>query len=258
MSLRAAWERNALAWAQWARAPMHDSYWRFHRDQFLALLPPPRRLALDLGCGEGRLSRDLKTRGYRVVGVDSSPTLARLAREADPEIDVYVTDAVALPFAGGTFDLLVAFMSLHDVTDLPEAVREVARVLERGGRLCLAIVHPLNSAGKFESEDPASPFTIRGSYLEPFRYADEIERDGLRMRFESEHRPLTAYFDALQEAGLLVEALRAPTLTPSRCPASGRIGHGAAGQLVSPGDSEREPPPGPIHNSCQYLCRGQD
>ena len=58
MSLRAAWERNALAWAQWARAPMHDSYWRFHRDQFLALLPPPRRLALDLGCGEGRLSRE--------------------------------------------------------------------------------------------------------------------------------------------------------------------------------------------------------
>jgi len=188
---------------------MHDSYWRFHRDQFLALLPPPRRLALDLGCGEGRLSRDLKTRGYRVVGVDSSPTLARLAREADPEIDVYVTDAVALPFASGTFDLLVAFMSLHDVTDLPEAVREVARVLERGGRLCLAIVHPLNSAGTL------SPFTIRGSYLEPFRYADEIERDGLHMRFESEHRPLAAYFDALQQAGLLVEALREPPLPDS-------------------------------------------
>jgi SAM-dependent methyltransferase len=215
MSLRAAWERNALAWAQWARAPMHDSYWRFHRDQFLALLPPPRRLALDLGCGEGRLSRDLRTRGYRIVGVDSSPTLVRLAREADPEIDAYVTDAGALPFADGTFDLLVAFMSLHDFTDLPEAVREAARVLERGGRLCLAIVHPLNSAGRFDSEDPASPFTIRGSYLEPFRYVDEIERDGLHMRFESEHRPLAAYFDALQGAGLLVEALREPPLPDS-------------------------------------------
>src|SRR5437879_6900851 len=71
MSLRAAWERNAIAWAQWARSPVHDSYWRFHRDQFLALLPPPRQLALDLGCGEGRLSRDLKTRGYRVVGAVS-------------------------------------------------------------------------------------------------------------------------------------------------------------------------------------------
>ena len=81
--------------------------------------------------------------------------------------------------------------------------------------LCLAIVHPLNSAGKFESEDPASPFTIRGSYLEPFRYADEIERDGLRMRFESAHRPLAAYVDALQQAGLLIEALREPPVPDS-------------------------------------------
>ncbi|TMA36985.1 MAG: methyltransferase domain-containing protein [Deltaproteobacteria bacterium] len=56
------------------------------RDQFLALLPPPRRLTLDLGCGEGRLSRDLETRGHRVVGVDGSPTLVRLAREADADI----------------------------------------------------------------------------------------------------------------------------------------------------------------------------
>src|SRR5262249_39126455 len=174
--------------------PDHDSYWRFHRDQFLALLPAPRRLALDLGCGEGRLSRDLKTRDYRVVAVDGSPTLARLAREADPEVDVYVADAAALPFADGAFDLVVAFMSLQDFTDLPGAVREATRVLERGGQLCLAIVHPINSAGKFESEDPASHFTIRGSYLQSFRYADEMERGGLRMRFESEHRPLAAYF----------------------------------------------------------------
>jgi len=215
MSLRAAWERNALAWAQWARAPMHDSYWRFHRDQFLPLLPPAGRRTLDLGCGEGRLSRDLKARDHRVVGVDSSPTLVQLAHEADPDIEVYVTDAATLPFAGGTFELVVAFMSLHDVTDLTETVHEVARVLVPQGRLCLAIVHPLNSAGRFEDDDPASPFTITGSYLEPFRYADDIEREGLHMRFESEHRPLAAYFDALERAGFLVEALREPALPDS-------------------------------------------
>jgi len=212
MTLRAAWERNAIAWATWARAPMHDSYWRFHRDQFLALLPPPGRMVLDVGCGEGRLARDLKARGYRVVGVDGSPTLVRLAHEADPEMPVNVGDAATLPFASATFDLVVAFMSLHDIVALEKAVREVGRVLEPGGRLCVAIVHPINSAGAFESDGPASPFTIRGSYLEPFRYVDEVERDGLSMRFESEHRPLAAYFDALERTGLLVDALREPSL----------------------------------------------
>jgi SAM-dependent methyltransferase len=191
---------------------MHDSYWRFHRDQFLALLPAPGRMVLDVGCGEGRLARDLKARGYRVVGVDGSPTLARLAHEADSEIPVQVGDAASLPFASATFDLVVAFMSLHDIVALDETVREIGRVLEPGGRVCVAIVHPINSAGAFESADPASPFTIRGSYLEPFRYVDEIEREGLGMRFESEHRPLAAYFRALERTGLLVDALREPLL----------------------------------------------
>src|SRR6185436_21110480 len=103
-------------------------------------------------------------------------------------------------------------MSLHDIVALEKAVREVGRVLEPGGRLCVAIVHPINSAGAFESDGPASPFTIRGSYLEPFRYVDEVERDGLHMRFESAHRPLAAYVDALQQAGLLIEALREPPI----------------------------------------------
>jgi hypothetical protein len=44
MTLRDDWEAHAGQWIRWARAPGHDSYWRFHRDQFLRLLPPPGRL----------------------------------------------------------------------------------------------------------------------------------------------------------------------------------------------------------------------
>ena len=45
------------------------------------------------------------------------------------------------------------------------------------------------------------------SYLEERRYADAVERDGLPMTFTSLHRPLEAYFDAIEWAGLLVERL---------------------------------------------------
>jgi ubiquinone/menaquinone biosynthesis C-methylase UbiE len=186
--LREAWEEHAAAFIAWAREPGHDSYWRFHRDAFLPLVPAPGRRTLDLGCGEGRLSRDLKALGHDVVGIDASPTMLAAAREADPAIQTRLADAAALPFADGAFDCVVAFMSLQDVDEFEAALRETARVLEPGGRLCLAIVHPINSAGRFESDDPASRYVIEGSYLDRFRYADAIERDDLEMTFVSDHR----------------------------------------------------------------------
>jgi SAM-dependent methyltransferase len=95
---------------------------------------------------------------------------------------------------------------------MPNVIREVARVLQPGGRLCLAIVHPLNSAGRFEQSACDAHFVIKGDYLGAFHYADMVERDGLTMAFHSRHRPVEAYFMALEKAGLLVEALREPSL----------------------------------------------
>lgn len=210
--LREAWEENAAAWVRWAREPGHDSYWRFHRDLFLELVPEPSGRTLDLGCGEGRLARDLASLGHDVVGVDASPTLIAAAREAAPEMELHVTDAAALPFADASFGLVVAFMSLQDVDDLAGAIRETTRVLARGGRLCLAIVHPLGSAGSFTERQAAAPFVIEGSYLGEATTDATFERDGLTMRFVSRHRPLQAYTEALAANGLLVERLREPAL----------------------------------------------
>ena len=210
--LSAGWEAEARRWIEWARAPGHDSYWRFHRDQFLDLLPAPGRLTLDIGCGEGRLARDLKKLGHRLIGIDSSPSLVAAARASDPAMDLHLADATALPLDDGCADLAIAFMSLQDIDDMPAAVAEAARTLEPGGRFCMAIVHPVNSAGSFEEAVADARFVIEGEYLHAFHYADEVERDGLTMRFNSRHRPLEAYFMALEQAGLLVEALREPAL----------------------------------------------
>jgi ubiquinone/menaquinone biosynthesis C-methylase UbiE len=206
--MRSAWEESAAGVIAWFRAPGHDSYWQYHRDQFLDLLPPPGRLTLDIGCGEGRLSRDLEARGHTVVALDASASMVAAAREADPEIETLLGDAADLPFPDGHADLAIAFMSLQDIDDAAGAIREAARVLEPGGRLCLAVVHPLGSSGRFDGDEPDSPFVIRGSYLQPFRYRDQMTREGYSVTFESEHRPIEWYFAALGAAGFLVESLR--------------------------------------------------
>jgi SAM-dependent methyltransferase len=210
--LGASWEAHAAEFIAWARKPGHDSYWRFHRDLFFELLPSPGRRTLDLGCGEGRLSRDLKARGHDVVGVDVSPTMLAAAREADSKIETHLADAATLPFVDGSFDCVAAFMSLQDVDDLRGAVREARRVLESGGRFCLAIVHPLNSAGEFAGDAYDSPFVISGSYLDETFYEDNVVRDALEITFVSAHRPLQAYTDEINDVGMQIERLREPAL----------------------------------------------
>jgi SAM-dependent methyltransferase len=207
MTLRDAWEAEARRWVAWARRPGHDSYWRFHRDRFLQLLPRAPRLTVDIGCGEGRLPRDLGARGYSVIGIDGSATLIEHAREADPHGDYRIADGAKLPLANASAELVTAFMSLHDMDDMQAAIAEAARVLTVGGCFCAAIVHPINSAGTFETRTADAPFIIRGSYFEDRQYADTVERDGLRMTFTSRHRPLQAYFDALATVGMPVERL---------------------------------------------------
>jgi ubiquinone/menaquinone biosynthesis C-methylase UbiE len=216
--LSRVWEGVAHQWAAWAREPGHDSYWRFHREAFFSLLPTPGRLTVDIGCGEGRVARDLKALGHNVMAFDVSPTLVQYAREADPAMTVQVADAAQLPIHDEVADLAIAFMSLQDVDDMPGAIGEIGRVLEPSGAACIALVHPINSSGTFESEHPDAPFVIKGSYLEPHVYQDQLERNGLAMTFTSRHWSLEAYAQAMERAGLVIEALREVPVDASSVP----------------------------------------
>ena len=97
MNTADSWETESGQWINWARRPGHESYWRCHRDQFLELLPSPGRRTIDIGCGEGRLTRHLKELGHRIVAVDASPSMVAAARELDPSVDVRIADASIIP-----------------------------------------------------------------------------------------------------------------------------------------------------------------
>lgn len=209
---RGHWERQARNWIAWTRQPGHDSYWYYGPDYFDQLVPPPGRATLDIGCGEGRVARDLKARGHRVTGVDTSPTLLEAARAADPDGTYVDAPATALPFEDATFDLAIAYNSLMDVDDMPATVAEAARVLEPGGKLCVSVTHPVNDAGAFTTQSADAPFVIEGSYLgDRRRFEAEFERGGLTMAFAGWAYSLEHYTRALEAAGLLVEKLREPS-----------------------------------------------
>jgi SAM-dependent methyltransferase len=177
---------------------------------------PPGRATLEIGCGEGRVARDLRDRGHRVIAVDASPTLIALAHETDPDGEYVVADAAALPFADASFDLVVAHNSLMDFDDLAGSVAEAARVLEPTGRFAIAVVHPLSDAGRWESRDPEARFVVSGSYFERRQLRERFERDGLEITFHGWVRPLEDYVRALELAGFVILRMREPALPAGR------------------------------------------
>jgi SAM-dependent methyltransferase len=199
-----AWEAKADEWSVWARTPRHDHFFvRLNWPAFARMLPAPSGRTLDVGCGEGRCGRELAATGHRVTGLDSSVTLAELARGGGGYEEVVCASATQMPFPDGEFSLAVAFMSLMDMDDPAAAIGEIARALEPGGYLCLAIVHPINR-----------PESALGDYFAEHRVAEEVERDGKRMIFEAAHRPLGSYAAALADAGFIIEQLTEPQATP--------------------------------------------
>jgi SAM-dependent methyltransferase len=211
VELKRFWDEQAEQWARFARKAGHDVYYeRFNLPPFLELVPPPGRRTLDLGCGEGRVGAKLGHLDHHVVGVDASARMVALARERH---EAHVADAADLPFDDGEFDLVVAFMSVMNFDDPEGAVAEVGRVLESGGRFCVAVVHPFDGSGRFDGDGPDARFVIQGSYFDPEPKQWTSDRDGIRVTFYDRPLPLERLFRAHEEAGLFVETVREPRPT---------------------------------------------
>ena len=118
------WDPEAERWVSWARTPGHDAYWYFRDHFFDEVLPPAGHQTVEIGCGEGRVARDLCAHGHHVTGTDSSERLLACARQEDSQSSYAVADGAALPFPDGCFDLAVAYNSLQVVSDMAGTVQE--------------------------------------------------------------------------------------------------------------------------------------
>jgi len=205
------WEPEAERWIEWTRSPGFDAYWTYSGAFFEEVLSPAGQRTLEVGCGEGRVARDLSVRGHSVVAIEPAKSLLAAARAAGSSGQQYaVADGTTLPFVDAVFDVVVAYNVLQVVDDLDLALSEAARVLVPGGHLCACVAHPVTDLGDV-SEDPRSPrLTIREHYFEPHRVDETVEIDGHAMTFRGWTHSLEGYSLALERAGFHLECIREP------------------------------------------------
>jgi ubiquinone/menaquinone biosynthesis C-methylase UbiE len=98
--------------------------------------PEPGASILEIGCGTGTNLQLFAEVGCRVAGIDLSPSMLDLARtKLGATADLHLGDAADMPFGDADFDLVVAFLTLHE---MPQASRiavvgELARVVSPDG-----------------------------------------------------------------------------------------------------------------------------
>lgn len=160
------------------------------------------RRVLEVGCGSAMCSRWLVGEGARPVALDLSAGMLRHARHgaADTGIQVNLVQAGAehLPFRNGCFDIaFTAFGAVPFVADSARVMREVARVLRRGGRWVFATTHP--TRWSFPDDPGPAGLTATMPYWDRTPYV-EYAADGTPSYVEH-HRTLSDRVREIAAAG---------------------------------------------------------
>lgn len=96
---------------------------------------PQNALIADIGCGPGQFSRYMVQKGFRVVGIDYSKEMIKIAGIKVPEVEFKYMDMRNLEFEENSFDgLLVAYSLIHiSSEDIPNTLKGFNKTLKSGG-----------------------------------------------------------------------------------------------------------------------------
>lgn len=166
-------------------------YGRLRARSVVPLLDASLR-TLDLGCGEGVFTRELRLRGMEVVGLDLDASAVAAARRnmglLGIEYEALCADAQDVPFEDGSFDQVISTDVLEHVPSPEQAMREVFRLLRPGGKFVATVPTPLYLSEPIVPADFSAQLEEIG-HLHAGWYEDEARAmfEGCGFTVESTH-----------------------------------------------------------------------
>ncbi|WP_297597539.1 class I SAM-dependent methyltransferase [uncultured Cetobacterium sp.] len=123
---------------------------------------------LDLGCGKGELLKEVdKMLGshegdiqYKIVGLDISMNMIEKAKKNNKNIEFIVGDSQNLPFKDNDFKVIICLNSFHHYENPEKVVKEMYRVLEKGGNIILGEINLFKLLKKLVNK--ILPYTTNG------------------------------------------------------------------------------------------------
>jgi len=138
-----------------------------------SFLPQEKDLTvLDLGCGNGYWTKLLAKKYKKVVGIDNSQNLIKIAKSKRQlsNIEYKLVEIEAdFPFTNDSFDLIFSNMVIHYIKNINKLAQELYRIIKPNGLIILSFAHPIFESSKNPSlksikiRTPYKTFTLGGS-----------------------------------------------------------------------------------------------
>ncbi|WP_297436956.1 class I SAM-dependent methyltransferase [Thermococcus sp.] len=131
--------RIAARYDGWYRTRTGEYVDRTEKRLIFSMMRSRGGRALDLGCGTGNYTLELKRRGFDVTGLDASEGMLKVARAKG--LPCIEGDAYSLPFADGSFDLVLSVTMFEFIREPERVLAEVHRILRPGGEVVIGTMN---------------------------------------------------------------------------------------------------------------------
>ncbi|CUQ44795.1 methyltransferase domain-containing protein [Clostridium paraputrificum] len=155
---------------------------------------------LDIGVGTGNLAKKFLENNYRVVGIDQSREMLRVAKHKYPNLKVRLGEFLKIPFNDKVFDIIVSTYAFHHLNSEEKslAIKEMIRVLKDNGKI---VIGDLMFKNRVEEEWVLKELTevqvdeIKDEY---YSYIDELESEFMKYNKKLNYEKIDRFISVIE------------------------------------------------------------